>query len=219
MRWTRLWQLTSAAIADGEVVWSWHPGADAKSRCFDEYRGRRGQERRSPGRSRISRKPFAQGRPDYPAEPVVPAPCIFSHGGRGYQRIPGLPCPLFSFGGSSIGNARVHMCREDGEACLNCEARTQLHIQPSSPAKAGDPVRGGVPVNHNRLGILGRPVKPGDDSGEWSSIWTCPCERSDVCHIPEATAEAIQSDARDSGLLRRVAPRSDEVVRASPPNG
>jgi hypothetical protein len=134
MRWTRLWQLTSAAIADGEVVWSWHPGADAKSRCFDEYRGRRGQERRSPGRSRISRKPFAQGRPDYPAEPVVPAPCIFSHGGRGYQRIPGLPCPLFSFGGSSIGNARVHMCREDGEACLNCEARTQLHIQPSSSA-------------------------------------------------------------------------------------
>jgi hypothetical protein len=36
--------------AHGEAVWSWHPGADAK--FATTLRGRRGQERRSPGRAR-----------------------------------------------------------------------------------------------------------------------------------------------------------------------
>jgi len=30
MRWTRELRLTSVAGADGEVVWSWRPGAGAK---------------------------------------------------------------------------------------------------------------------------------------------------------------------------------------------
>jgi hypothetical protein len=30
MRWTRKLRLTSVADADGEVVWSWRPGAGAK---------------------------------------------------------------------------------------------------------------------------------------------------------------------------------------------
>jgi hypothetical protein len=30
MRWPRLLRKTSAAAADGQVVWSWHPDADAK---------------------------------------------------------------------------------------------------------------------------------------------------------------------------------------------
>ena len=37
------------------------------------------------------------------------------------------------------------------------------HILLSSSAKADDPVRRGVHVNHRHRGILGRPVKPGDD--------------------------------------------------------
>ncbi len=30
MRWTRMARETNVANADGEVVWSWHPDADAK---------------------------------------------------------------------------------------------------------------------------------------------------------------------------------------------
>ena len=30
MRWTRRSRQTNVALADGEVVWSWHPDADAK---------------------------------------------------------------------------------------------------------------------------------------------------------------------------------------------
>ena len=37
----------------------------------------------------------------------------------------------------------------------------------SSPAKAGDPVRRGSRFRYGRLGVLDRPVKPGDDSRRW----------------------------------------------------
>jgi hypothetical protein len=46
----------------GEIVWSWPPGAEVKS-APRRARGRRGQESRSPGRSRISRNAIAQGGP------------------------------------------------------------------------------------------------------------------------------------------------------------
>jgi hypothetical protein len=49
-------------VADGEIVWSWPPGAEA---CATRKRRRkRGQVSRSPRRSRISRKPIARGMPD-----------------------------------------------------------------------------------------------------------------------------------------------------------
>jgi len=38
------------ACADGQAVWSWHPGADAKLAMT--YREWRGQWSRSPGRAR-----------------------------------------------------------------------------------------------------------------------------------------------------------------------
>src|SRR3954468_4317344 len=48
---------------DGEIVWSWHRGVDAKSAVM-MIRWRRGQDSRSPGRARITRQTVAQGRPD-----------------------------------------------------------------------------------------------------------------------------------------------------------
>jgi len=52
-RWTWRARETNAPETDGEVVGSWHPGADANARwCFRIAR-RRGQESRSPGRPRI----------------------------------------------------------------------------------------------------------------------------------------------------------------------
>jgi len=46
--------------AHGQAVWSWHPGADAK--LATTFRGRRGQERRSPGRARSSRSNHRAGK-------------------------------------------------------------------------------------------------------------------------------------------------------------
>ena len=57
-------QQTNAGIADGEVVWSWRPDAGAKSaKMLRHLAGDGGKKARSPGRSRISRKTIAQGRP------------------------------------------------------------------------------------------------------------------------------------------------------------
>ena len=61
--------LTNAAEADGEIVWSWRPDAGAKVAERSANDG--GKRARSPGRSRISRKTIAQGRPDDPPVPVV----------------------------------------------------------------------------------------------------------------------------------------------------
>jgi hypothetical protein len=52
---------TSDAAADGEVVWSWRSNAGAKSRNDSEATVATKQW--SPGKSRISRKTIAQGRP------------------------------------------------------------------------------------------------------------------------------------------------------------
>jgi hypothetical protein len=59
---------------------------------------RRGQDSRSPGRSRIHRKTIAQGMPGCSAGPVVTAACFFSAGGPWARPTPGIPCALFSQG-------------------------------------------------------------------------------------------------------------------------
>jgi hypothetical protein len=69
MRWTRQRQAqffcaTSDVAADGEVVWSWRSDAGAKFvKTFPRLTGDGGNQAWSPGRSRISRKTIAQGRP------------------------------------------------------------------------------------------------------------------------------------------------------------
>jgi hypothetical protein len=69
--------------ADGEGVWSWRPDAGAKVVGHDPANDG-GKRARSPGRSRISRKTIAQGRPDDPAPPVVTTVCFLPmHTGRG----------------------------------------------------------------------------------------------------------------------------------------
>jgi len=56
---------TNDVIADGEVAWSWRPDAGVKSaKMLPLLAGDGGKKARSPGRSRISRKTIAQGRPD-----------------------------------------------------------------------------------------------------------------------------------------------------------
>jgi hypothetical protein len=68
---------TNGADADGEVAWSWPPDAEAKLAGVTNAASDGGNQARSPGRSRISRKTIAQGMPDDPAEPVVTAASFF----------------------------------------------------------------------------------------------------------------------------------------------
>src|SRR3569833_3443648 len=80
--------------ADGEVVWSWPPVAEAKfAMLVDEHHGRRGQERRSPRRVRISRKAIAQGRPDDPVRTCGSAACFLLHADHGCDRHLAFPAP------------------------------------------------------------------------------------------------------------------------------
>src|ERR1700744_218296 len=58
MRWTRLCRTTSGADADGEIVWSWPPDAEVKLRQTCVLRDDGGYQARTPGRTRISRKPL-----------------------------------------------------------------------------------------------------------------------------------------------------------------
>jgi len=72
MRWTRVRRQTTGARADGEIVWSWRSDAGAKVvKTLSRLTGDGGNQAWSPGRSRISRKTIAQGRPDDPPVPVV----------------------------------------------------------------------------------------------------------------------------------------------------
>jgi len=118
-------RLTSAADAYGEIVWAWRPGAGVKS-CRGESLCRWWwQESRSPGRTRISRKAIAQGRPgvlrwtcmlvgsisfcNTPARPRV-------------QRAPGLPCALWFLGARNSCKPRAnHAARMRARiCCLKC---------------------------------------------------------------------------------------------------
>src|ERR1700730_1475955 len=76
MRWTRVARETNVACADGEVVWSRPPDAEAKA--ARSSRGRRGQESPVHGEStKETVKTIAEGMPVDPAEPAVTAACFF----------------------------------------------------------------------------------------------------------------------------------------------
>ncbi len=81
---------------DGEIVWSWPPGAEVKWTGM-MTRSRWGQSSRSPRRARISRSTIAQGRPGCPSRTCGSYPVHFSlHGGHGGGRLPAFPAPLLS---------------------------------------------------------------------------------------------------------------------------
>jgi hypothetical protein len=93
MRWTRRRRKTGGAEAVGEIVWSWRPDAGAKfsRKRFRESDG--GKRARSPGRSRISRKTIAQGRPDDSPVPVVLPRAFLLHADHGCGGHPAFPAP------------------------------------------------------------------------------------------------------------------------------
>src|SRR5260370_24158797 len=69
MRWTHIAGrsscATSGVCADGDVVWSWRSDAGVKlAKTLTRLADDGGNQAWSPGRSRISRKAIAQGRPE-----------------------------------------------------------------------------------------------------------------------------------------------------------
>jgi hypothetical protein len=143
MRWTRHGVVCVSHAderhgADGEVVWSWPPGAEAKVVGFDEFDGRQGQESRSLGRSRISRETIAQGMPDDPADPVVTAACTFFARGPWVRPSPGIPCAL-SVGGRTNRQDSDAKCVAGMLAFDSRHASTSLEYWIArSPASADD---------------------------------------------------------------------------------
>ena len=95
LRWTRRRRTTSAAAADGEIVWSWRPDAGAKfDKTLTRLAGDGGKKARSPGRSRISRKTVAQGRPDDRPHLWFLPLCFFTaQGAMGARWYPAFPAP------------------------------------------------------------------------------------------------------------------------------
>ena len=57
-------RLTSVVFADGEVVWSWRPGAGAKFAAARAAAGDGGKKAGHRGEHEVSRKTTAQGRPE-----------------------------------------------------------------------------------------------------------------------------------------------------------
>src|SRR3569833_1071709 len=117
-----------------------------------------------PRRSRISRKTVARGRPDV-GRTCGSAACFFVARGPWVRPAPDLPRALSLSRVIDRQSSDAKCAARARMLALTCKVMTQRHTQLSSSAKAGDPVRRGLSINHNRLVVLDRPVKPGDDSG------------------------------------------------------
>ena len=104
---------------DGEMVWSWHPGADAKSAVMMSRR-RRGQDSRSPGRAPITRQTVAQGRPDiglYLWFCRVLSCCTRT---AGISRYPVFPAPSLQESRAELIQSSGATRREIATLCLPC---------------------------------------------------------------------------------------------------
>jgi hypothetical protein len=121
----------------GEVVWSWPPGAEAKLvMLLDECRERRGQERRSPGRARISRQTIAQGRPDIWLNLWFCRVLFCCTRTAGVSRYPAFPAPsAFGEGDRDAELGRISAARTR-EHVLWCNGRAAFAM--SSSEKPGD---------------------------------------------------------------------------------
>jgi hypothetical protein len=109
MRWTLMSQRRVWPLAYGEIVWVRRPDAGVKfdggQRC---PRAMVSQKAGSPGRSRISRKAIAQGRPDASAKPVCSwAAYLFANSlrDRGCGAHPVFPAPSISEGKALLQNS------------------------------------------------------------------------------------------------------------------
>ena len=112
---------TSAAEADGEVVWSWRPWAGVKF-ANDDLQMTVTKKSWTPRRARSSVNTIAQGVPDRFGEPVVTYSCATLHRPRGCGCVghPAFPAPSLIEGRDSC-KTRAHSRRGNMVRCFKCE--------------------------------------------------------------------------------------------------
>jgi hypothetical protein len=126
----RFLRKTTGTAADGEVVWSWHPDADAKPPRAMSRAATVANKPGTPGRVRISRKANRAGKAGYLAVPVVLPRAFLMHADHGYQSVPGLSCALLLDEGEMLAKLGRKMRRENGDPWFrHCEAQRAEAIQ------------------------------------------------------------------------------------------
>src|SRR5258708_18162495 len=116
-------------IADGEVVWSWHPllvsslaeASIGPTGCAMPFNPRGDGDKKElvAGEStKETVKTIVQGRPDDPPVPVVLPRAFLLHADHGCERAPGLPCSLIIKRDKNMASTRgrwrpasVNVCR------------------------------------------------------------------------------------------------------------
>jgi hypothetical protein len=184
-------------------VWSWRPWAGVKLRKM--RRGDGDNNAWSPGRARISRKPIAQGRPVDRLVPVVPAPCIFSHGGHGCGSHPVFPAPSVSEEGGLVGKARTPRA---------ARMRTNILLV-VMPAKAGIQYAAASRLKHRGLWNTGSPGQAGRRRRRGQGAAPNPHgeERGDAARLEPCGPYALRSHTiSPRGIFRRL-PRPRQQVR------
>src|SRR6476660_6024190 len=137
MRWTQRLRLTSAAWADGEVVWSWRPDAGAKlCGSFREVTVAKKPGHR--GEYEVSRKPLRRESRDASAEPVCSCAFFFVHfahetAGAARTRLSLRPLLLR---GSKVMQSSDASRRENVRVCLSVTARSEATKQSIPPLAA-----------------------------------------------------------------------------------
>jgi hypothetical protein len=136
---------TSGVVADGEIGWSWHPllvssprgGTLSPTGMWDAMQsvGDGGQRNSAPGRSRISRKTTAQGRPDVSGASAVNtrAHTHYPQRARGCGCIghPAFPAPSRFSRADSLWKTLGRVTPRSLEACLQLRGtvpHTQLSL-------------------------------------------------------------------------------------------
>src|SRR5882762_7102274 len=168
MRWTRVRRQTTGARADGEIVWSWRSDAGAKVvKTLSRLTGDGGNQAWSPGRSRISRKTIAQGRPDDPPVPVVLPRAFLLHADHGCGGHPAFPAPssvsravrFQQLGRSRAARTKIHVSlrRHAGTSpAMTSECVARRIRRTNSPSSRASEAR---PGTHNHRGQL------------WTKLW------------------------------------------------
>ncbi len=149
-----------------EVAACWHPDAGATFvTALARRAGNGGQQARRTRQTAYKREDHRAGKAGrFSAAPVVPAACIFSRRrAAGVSRRLAFPAPSELREGEMSGmTRRERRARMKTLVCWDRRGRVTFDRHPRA---GGDPVRRGLSRTHHGRGVLGRPVKPGDDNG------------------------------------------------------
>jgi len=125
---------TTRDATDGQAVWSWHPGADAKSAMMLSHRAGDGGKKAGPrGERGVSRKPLRrEGR--LPGAYLWSCPVHFySHGGHGCGQHPAFPAPSCHQRADRSQSSGRSVPRGCGRMLLSCLRKVNLRARALDP--------------------------------------------------------------------------------------